>query len=159
MPIAELRSHRETVPPSSMVEELRPTDLTPARTVGQWLSLVAALGALVCVDVMMRLAGFQRFHRLVRKWPTLGRRPPDASRVERICTAVDRAAVFYIKKAWCLQRSATAVCLLRTFGAPAELVIGVQKIPFYAHAWAEIGGTVVNDHPIVQRRYTVIERC
>ncbi len=144
---------------ADQVEELRPTDLSPARTPGEWLAKIGAFSALVLVDLTMRLSGFSRFHGLVRKWPTLGQAPKDPKTVDRICTAVDRAAVFYFKKAWCLQRSATAVCLLRTFGVAAELVIGVQKIPFYAHAWVEVGNEVVNDHPIVQRRYTVLERC
>lgn len=120
---------------------------------------MGAFMALVCVDVTIKFTGFHRFYRALRAWPTLRRPPARADAVREICTAVDRAATFYFKRAWCLQRSATAVFLLRLRGFGAQLAIGVQKIPFYAHAWAELDGRVVNDHPEVQKKYTVLERC
>lgn len=144
---------------SSPIEELRPTDVTPARTLPERLTAVGAFLVLVFVDVTIKLTGFHRFYRVLRGWPTLGQPPARADAVREICTAVDRAATYYFKRAWCLQRSAAAVCLLRLRGFRAELAIGVQKIPFYAHAWAELDGRVVNDHPEVQKKYTVLERC
>jgi hypothetical protein len=77
----------------------------------------------------------------------------------RICEAVDTAAAFYFKRAWCLQRSAAQACLLRTRGLPARLVIGVHRVPFLAHAWVELDGRVVNDDPRVRRFYEAIENC
>ena len=73
--------------------------------------------------------------------------------------AIDLAAVFYFKEVKCLQRSVVTARLLRRHGFPAELVIGVQHVPFYAHAWVEMEGTVVNDKPYVSQMYAVIERC
>lgn len=80
------------------------------------------------------------------------------SRIGEICSAVDRAAALYFKRAWCLQRSATATFLLRRAGFPAEMVIGVQRMPFAAHAWVELDGEVANDRPGVRETYRVIER-
>lgn len=144
---------------ASQIEELRPADVSSARTLGERAAAIGAFSVLALVDGVMKVAGFHRFYQMLRAWPTLGSTPSDSGRAERICTAVDRAATYYFKRAWCLQRSAAAVVLLRLCGIDARLVIGVQKIPFYAHAWAEVGGRVVNDHPKVQRTYTVLERC
>jgi hypothetical protein len=140
-------------------QEMRPADVAHAHTVGELLGVVPALTALALVDVVMMAAGFARFHRLVRGFPTVGERRGAPEAVSAICSTVDRAAVYYFKRAWCLQRSATTACLLRLYGVGAQLVIGVEKQPFYAHAWVEVDGRVVNDHPSVQRRYMVIERC
>jgi hypothetical protein len=37
-------------------------------------------------------------------------------------------------------------------------VIGIQQIPFNAHAWVEVEGQVVNDRPYMQKMYAVLER-
>ena len=118
-----------------------------------------AYGTLVAIDAVMKFGGFRRLHRLVQNFPVRQRTRDDVRTAHRICGAVDRAASFYVKRAWCLQRSATAVCLLRLAGYPAELVIGARRTPFYAHAWAEIGAQVVNDETAVQTYYGVLERC
>lgn len=139
--------------------ELRDTDVARARTFGEWLSTGVAFAALLAVDGVMKVAGFHRFHGLVRRFPTLGRHRPGGESIRRTCSAVDRAATLYFKRAWCLQRSATVVCLLRLRGVPAELIFGVQKMPFLGHAWAELEGRVLNDSPVVQRWFRVLERC
>lgn len=141
------------------VEQLLPRDVSPARTLRERAMAVGAFFALVFVDGVMKVAGFHRFYRMLRAWPVLGRPSEDPDAVRHICKAVDRASTYYFKRAWCLQRSATAVCLLRLRGFAAQLAIGVLKIPFAAHAWAELDGQVVNDHPEVQKRFAVLERC
>ena len=133
-------------------------DADCARRSGILLSACAYV-VLVAIDALMQLGGFRRLHRLVQNFPVRRRTRDDAKTAHRICGAVDRAASYYVKRAWCLQRSAAAVCLLRLAGYPAELVIGARRTPFYAHAWAEIGAQVVNDETAVQTYYGVLERC
>lgn len=121
-------------------------------------TLAAYLGLLVS-DAALKILGFSRFHVIVRRIPT---RPAVRSQpvaAQRIVRSVDRASAFYFKRAWCLQRSAVTVALLRLAGLPARLVIGVQRVPFYAHAWAELDGRVANDRPAVRREYEVLETC
>ncbi len=36
---------------------------------------------------------------------------------------------------------------------PARFVVGVRPMPFLAHAWVEVAGTVVNDWPRVRQFY------
>ncbi len=78
---------------------------------------------------------------------------------EEICHRVDLATLFYFRKVLCLQRSAATVRLLRRNGFAAQLVIGVQQLPFAAHAWVELDGSVLNDKPYMPDIYSVLERC
>lgn len=122
-------------------------------------TLIAFTG-LVCFDVALKALGFRVFYKFVKRWPTRKRRSPRHNEVRRICAAVDRAANYYFKHAWCLQRSAVGVCLLRLRGFPAELVIGARKTPFYAHAWLEMDGEVLNDdQETIRSLFGVLERC
>ena len=78
---------------------------------------------------------------------------------ERISRSVDLAAALYFKPVLCLQRSAAAACLLKKHGYPAEMVIGVQQVPFAAHAWVELNGAVFGDKPYMQEIYSELSRC
>ena len=141
--------------------EALPARTAPAATPAEALLVAAGWCMLAFTDLTLKVAGFHRFYRMVERWPT--RRAPSPERraelVRRSCTAVDRARVYYFKRAWCLQRAAASVCLLRLRGVHGELVIGVRKIPFYAHAWTEVDGEVVNDPPTLPATYAEISRC
>lgn len=154
-------------PPGPLrLEQLRAlvSDRAPARAerfVLGWRALwfLLAYVSLIGTDVLLRLGGFDRFHRTMRRWPTRTARVTDAAEVARIRAAVDHASGFYFKRAWCLQRSAATACLLRLRGFPAQLSIGVRRMPFSAHAWVELDGRIINDEPRVCGAYEVIERC
>lgn len=110
---------------------------------------------LVAFDFLMKLKGYGALHSLVRRWPC---RSSPTTDVTRVVSAVDRAARWYLKTAWCLQRSAVTACLLRRAGHRAALVLGVSQMPFAAHAWVELEGSVVNDRVERISRYVVIDR-
>jgi hypothetical protein len=86
-------------------------------------------------------------------------RTPPRDAVRHVCRAVDLACIWFWKEALCLQRSAATACLLKSYGVPAQLVIGAQQIPFKAHAWVEVAGLVVNDKTYVPEMYAVLDRC
>jgi hypothetical protein len=65
--------------------------------------------------------------------------------VERAAYHVAVAAAFFPGRAVCLEQSLALYLLLRRRGVPAELRIGVQVYPFYAHAWVELDGRPVNE--------------
>ena len=120
--------------------------------------LLRAYLKLIHFDLYLARSNFAALYDKVRKCP-LGKRtlPPDA--VERICSAVDMACIWYWKEALCLQRSAATACLLKKYGVSAEMVIGAQQMPFKAHAWVEVDGRVVNDKPYTPEMYAVLDRC
>ena len=117
-----------------------------------------AFFGLVLYDLLrLHRRSFAALHLKIQNWP-VARRPVVPGTDERVRKAIERACVWYPKTSLCLPRSAVATCLLRDAGIPAQLVIGVQKIPFKAHAWVEVAGRVVNDKPEVQKEYMVMDR-
>jgi hypothetical protein len=113
---------------------------------------------LVHFDSYLASGDFEALYNKVRNYP-VGKVSTLPGSVERICAAVDVACIWYWKEALCLQRSAATVCLLKRFGVPALLVIGVQQMPFKAHAWVEVDGRVVNDKPYAPEMYAVLDKC
>lgn len=119
----------------------------------------AALILLFSAEAIRKLGGFQSIHRGVELWAISLKKQPGEETLANACSAVNRACTWHPKKALCLQRASVLVCLLRSLGFRAEMVIGVHKMPFYGHAWAEVGGQVVNDHANAQKFFHVLSRC
>jgi len=113
---------------------------------------------LIRFERWLACGNFGLLYDTVRNYP-LGRKPGNPAVVERVCSAIDMAVIWYPKQVLCLQRSAATACLLKTYGVQAQMIIGVQQMPFRAHAWVEVQGQVVNDKPYVRGTYTVLDRC
>jgi Transglutaminase-like superfamily len=113
---------------------------------------------LIRFDFYLARGNFAALYNKVRKYP-VGKKALAADAVERICSAVDMACIWYWKEALCLQRSAATACLLKKYGVQAQMVIGAQQMPFKAHAWVELDGRVVNDKPYTPEMYGVLDRC
>jgi hypothetical protein len=113
---------------------------------------------LIQFDSYLARGDFEALYNKVRNFP-IGKKPVPLNSVERVCSAVDMACIWYWKEALCLQRSAATACLLKRHGVPAQLVIGAQQMPFKAHAWVEVDGCVVNDKPYTPEMYAILDRC
>lgn len=122
------------------------------------LLVLQAYLQLIHFDHYLARNNFAALYRKVRNCP-IRTKPGSPHSVERICSAVDIACIWYWKEALCLQRSAAAACLLRRYGVSAQLVIGAQQLPFKAHAWVEVDGHVVNDRPYTREIYAILDRC
>ena len=119
---------------------------------------LTAFGGLLAFDLLLRFRGFQALIKRVETWPTAEPRTIDPELCRRVCAAVDRAQVYYPKKAMCLQHSAVVTCLLRRRGIPAQMVLAAQDFPPKGHAWVEVQGEVVNDKPTVREIYRTLRR-
>ena len=113
---------------------------------------------LIYFDLYLARGNFSALYNKVRSCP-IGKKVEVTDAIERICSAMDMACIWYWKEALCLQRSAATACLLKRHGIPAQMVIGAQQMPFKAHAWVEVDGRVVNDKPYMQEMYSVLDRC
>ena len=113
---------------------------------------------LVYFDFYLARGNFSALYGKVRNYP-VARKLRAHNDVGEVCRAVDIASIWYWKEALCLQRSAATACLLKRSGVPAQMVIGVQQMPFKAHAWVEVDGHVVNDKPYTPEMYQVLDRC
>lgn len=120
--------------------------------------LLRAWVELLRIDILLTLRGFAAVHARVKKCPRNISTDPLRTAAD-ICRTLDVACVLYFKEVLCLQRSAATVCLLRGYGIPAALVIGVQQWPFRAHAWVEVEARIVNDKPYIAEIYGVMDRC
>ena len=101
---------------------------------------------------------FGRLYDRVKQCPVNGKQSGRSQEAE-ILRTMNLACVFYFKQITCLQRAAATTCLLRKAGIRAELVIGVQTLPYSAHAWVEVDGLVVNDRSYTAQTYNAIARC
>jgi hypothetical protein len=95
----------------------------------------------------------------IEQAPAGDRNPGLTHTVARAVAAIDAAVCWYPRHAECLPRAVVMTRLLRAWGVPAALVIGIRQMPFYAHAWVEVNGTVVGDDEDVRQRYPAIQRC
>ncbi|MGA9673049.1 MAG: lasso peptide biosynthesis B2 protein [Terracidiphilus sp.] len=121
------------------------------------LMLQACL-ALIAHDVFMSRHDFASLHYRVKRIPLRPVRE-NATASTDVSFALDVVCCLYPKRVLCLQRSAVLVRMLRTRGIHAQMVIGVQKLPFKAHAWVEVDGQIVNDRLASRERFLVLEVC
>jgi hypothetical protein len=122
------------------------------------LLFLKAYWSLAFFDLYIARCNFADLYSRVRNC-AIDTRTPAADAAQRICAAVNMACIWYWKEVLCLQRSAATTCLLKRNGVPAQMVIGAQQLPFKAHAWVEIDGTVINDKPYTAEMYAVLDRC
>ena len=121
------------------------------------LLVLKAYWKLIHFDLYMARPNFAALYKKVRHYP-IGTRTPGPDDIEHINYAIDMACIWYWKEALCLQRSAATACILKQYGIPAQMVIGVQQMPFKAHAWVEVDGRVVNDKPYTPEMYSILDR-
>ena len=132
-------------------ETLAEIQLSARETFSAFLGLLA-------FDLLLKVAGFQSLIKKVERWPTSEPRTTDREVCRRVRGTVDRAQMYYPKKAMCLQHSAVVTCLLRRRGVPAEMVLAAQEFPPKAHAWTEVSNEVVSDSPTVKFKYRELRR-
>jgi transglutaminase superfamily protein/coenzyme PQQ synthesis protein D (PqqD) len=114
---------------------------------------LTAFIALLAFDLLLKFRGFGSLISQVEHWPIAEPRTTNLETCRRIRAMVDRAQMYYPKKAMCLQHSAVVTCLLRRRGVPAEMILAAQHFPAKAHAWVEVAGTVVNENQSVRTKY------
>jgi Transglutaminase-like superfamily len=120
--------------------------------------VIHAYRELLRFEFYLARGDFEALYRKVRTCP-IRRAAYRVDSLRDVCHAIDLASIWYWKRILCLQRSAATACLLRKSGIAAELVIGVRKVPFRAHAWVEADGDVLNEKPYMSEKYTVLDRC
>lgn len=123
-----------------------------------FLLVLRAYSQLVRFDLHLARGNFAALYQKVGDCP-IGRSADVPDVIERICVAIDMACIWYWKEVLCLQRSSATACLLRRYGISARMMIGVQQMPFRAHAWVEVDGRVINDKPYMREMYAVLDQC
>ena len=83
-------------------------------------------------------------------------RQPTEREIEQLSAAIDAASLLYPKKTFCLAWAATFVLLAFKKNWSCNLAIGIQTNPFYAHAWAQVAGSVIHDDPVIAKVLSII---
>lgn len=118
------------------------------------VTVIWAFIGLLAFDLILRLFSLKVLCRCVEVCPT-SRGKFETDIPGKICSAVERATLWYPKQAVCFQRSAVTTCLLRFYGVAARMMIGIRPLPLQAHSWVEISDAVVNDwRPVSQFYHT-----
>jgi len=121
-----------------------------------FLLVIRALARFLLFDLYVLCRNYDKLNQKVKTHP-VSSRPHTEDAVRRVCYAMDLASIWYYKVIKCTQRSAATTCLLRDFGVPAQMTIGIQKVPFKSHAWTEVNGQVVNDKPYMREMWAVVD--
>ncbi|WP_367268231.1 lasso peptide biosynthesis B2 protein [uncultured Thiohalocapsa sp.] len=120
--------------------------------------LIKSFFLLPTIDVLLRVAGYNRARKLLLK-SCLSVRPLPASQAQMVrdvawavLTASRRGAL----RATCLRRSLLIAHLLHCRGISAEIQFAARRGQkgFEAHAWVESQGKVVGDSPTIGDYFT-----
>jgi len=148
-PVEQISGRREGKPCAVRAQDQN--ILGDTATIGDFIKAVLGLALF---DVILSCRSLETLCSAVRSWPVKPLPSTcETAEIAQVCQVVERASVWYPKKALCLQRSAVTTCLLRERGIRAHMVVGVRAMPFLAHAWVEVSGSVINDLPRVKSFY------
>jgi hypothetical protein len=106
-------------------------------------SLLVCAFTLAAVDLHAHLRGLRSTLGLAARRAAGAGAADDAELVTETARRVSMVAAFYPRRARCLEQSLALCLLLRRRGVAAELRLGAQPRPFYAHAWVEVNGVPV----------------
>lgn len=116
---------------------------------------------LIIFDIELRLIGFEKVFPKYVKRHTLKKledlTPEKIPQIEKWGQMIDKACASYPLEAQCLHRSFLGYRFFRRkFHIPVELVVGVRKFPFGAHAWLVLQGQNFNEDPEYTSNFVVI---
>jgi len=125
----------------------------------EWRVILASLAWLPWCALALRLQGFQRTRDTFLSRCALAQAgTPEGEQLalaQRIARAVNLAARYGPYRANCLKRSLVLCRQLGRHGLQHELMLGaaIDNGDFFAHAWVEHAGNVINDAPDIGERF------
>lgn len=120
------------------------------------IMIMVALITLARVKLLLHLGGWPL---LIRRLPAIPTRLSSERTDERIVDVCGIATRLFPFTTECLERSFMTCAMLRWNGFPAELHIGVSKVPpLRFHAWTALSGQVMNDSQSIVDLYRILYR-
>lgn len=122
---------------------------------------VQVVFALIRFQIELRIYGFQKlFPKYVERYPIFkhsGNERKHIDRMNRLLRTIDMACALVPFKAECLHRSFLGFRFVRTkYSIPVDLVIGVKKFPFSAHAWLVLNDKNINEEEEYTKQFIII---
>jgi hypothetical protein len=132
--------------------------------------IVAGAGPVSCVDLwwawrdlltarsILRRLGLPGLVRFLQRAPaqTFAGTGSQRNVAKRLARALQHAARQLPFRTRCLVHACALCRLCGRAGVPASLVIGVQTLPFEAHAWVETNGAVIGDDDRRRQQLSVL---
>jgi len=118
------------------------------------VSVIECLATLLLIKCALRLGGFARTYRSIRRAAERRTKIDDdvSIAVRSVGRRVAAAAALFPGRALCLEQSlCLSYCLARR-GVHVDLRLGVQPYGFVAHAWVEYRGQAINEDREVLRK-------
>lgn len=113
--------------------------------------------ALARTALSLRLIGLHRTLRALSRQPVTAPQPVGTcADPGGIVAAFERLGMLATPHEQCLVRSLTLGRYLRRRGFAVDVVLGARLRPFSAHAWVQLGDTVLNDQLDTVRNFTPI---
>jgi len=116
----------------------------------------SAAASLIAAPLRLRLRGLAATLRWLERRKARATGNVAIDRLARSASAFARLRLIATEKDNCLTRSIAVASRLIALGATPDLVIAVKLQPFYAHAWVQCDGWLVNDRHEFVRNYTPI---
>lgn len=117
---------------------------------------VAASLSLLAAPLRLRLRGLHAVIAWLRERKSANRCLATADAQKQAAAAFARLRLVAAERNNCLTRSIAVADRLIGIGARPDLVIAVKLRPFYAHAWVQCDGWLVNDRHEFVRNYVPI---
>ncbi|WP_375353582.1 lasso peptide biosynthesis B2 protein [Paenibacillus enshidis] len=129
------------------------------------LEFVKLYVSLFKIDLGLQVVGFEKlFKRHVKRYPLVSadvQKVKETHHIEeeinKLLMTIDYVCTVYPRSAQCMHRSFLGYQYLRKkFHLPVELVVGVRKMPFGAHAWLMLNGHNMNEDPQYTDQFQII---
>ncbi|MGF7047627.1 hypothetical protein J2T13_002132 [Paenibacillus sp. DS2015] len=129
------------------------------------LEFIKLYSSLFRIDLGLQVVGFEKlFKRHVKRYPL---ESPNVQKVKEIhqieeeinnlLMTIDYVCTVYPRTAQCMHRSFLGYQYLRKkYHLPVELVVGVRKMPFRAHAWLMLNGHNINEDSQYTDQFQII---
>jgi len=110
------------------------------------------------VDLILKIRGFKGLIDFIKKSrnPKKSYKKTNPEEYNSLASIVNRACFYYFYRTKCLEWAATLTLLALKKGLQCNLVIGVQNMPFRAHAWGQVDNLVVADDKNLPKDLSVI---
>ncbi|WP_181155509.1 MULTISPECIES: lasso peptide biosynthesis B2 protein [unclassified Paenibacillus] len=129
------------------------------------LELAKLYISLVRIDLSLQVVGFetllQRYMRLYSLDSVNVQKVKETNyikeEINKMLVTIDYVCTVYPRSAQCMHRSFLGYQYLRKkFYLPVELVVGVRKMPFGAHAWLMLNGQNINEDSQYTDQFQII---
>lgn len=123
--------------------------------INKFISVIRLLMLLIMFDIEMHLKGFNAvFMRYCNKYSHIKKLTRKFNDDESVINSIEQefllfdvVCTWYPRKANCIHKTLVGYKIIRQkYGIPVDMVVGVRKFPFEAHAWLVLKGkNIFND--------------